>query len=366
MTPQKIRMIKALQHLKPDKIPHGEVFIHDLLVEKLTGTPMPWSHKNSMLHWAYDWLSDIEFNAHLNSRYLLGCDFVVVFPGWKLENLGERNGYPLIKDIWGRIFLSSPETTDVIYHPIQSVDDFVHYHFPPPKNFFWDNIARWKEQSPLFTACQIDIGFSMMVELIGFERLVFSLKDERSKLFTFIKNFHDFASEMVDMAIEKGADCIWLADDFAHNLGTFISPKDLLETDFQYIDLLTKRAHRRGLPVNLHACGRITDVIDSLISTGIDSLMGIQPAAGNNIYELHSKYHNHLTFIGNLDLNELLTFGSPLEVNQVVQELCEKCGEFGSFILSSCNSLTEAVSIENALTAHLACEKYGKPFFINK
>ena len=37
---------------------------------------------------------------------------------------------------------------------------------------------------------------------------------------------------MVDMAIEKGADCIWLADDFAHNLGTFISPKDLLETDF--------------------------------------------------------------------------------------------------------------------------------------
>ncbi|MDK2897701.1 MAG: uroporphyrinogen decarboxylase [Candidatus Atribacteria bacterium] len=62
----------------------------------------------------------------------------------------------------------------------------------------------------------------------------------------------------------------------------------------------------------------------------------------------------------NLDLNELLSFGSPWEIDVVVKDLVEGIGWQGGYILSSCDSLTSAVPVENALTAHLACEKYGR------
>ncbi|WP_369017581.1 uroporphyrinogen decarboxylase family protein [Thermatribacter velox] len=66
-----------------------------------------------------------------------------------------------------------------------------------------------------------------------------------------------------------------------------------------------------------------------------------------------------ITLIGNLDLNQLLPFGKPYEISIKVKELVEKIGQGGRYILSSCNSLTSAVPVENALTAHLVCERFG-------
>ncbi|WP_369017582.1 uroporphyrinogen decarboxylase family protein [Thermatribacter velox] len=290
LTPQRERMRKTLKGEIPDKIPHGEVMIDDFLVERLTGTEMPFARKNSNIHWAFDRLSETEFQAHLKARELLGCDFLVVFPLQKLNEISKRDGYPVVRDLWGRVLILSPYTFETIYHPLTNIDDLRKYRFPKPEEFSWDNIELWLNDSPFFVACQIDVGFSMFAELIGYERLMFYIKDNKKEVVNFATRFYDFAKEMAQKAIEKGAECIWLADDFAHNNGTFIAPQDLYEIDFRFMKTLVDEVHKKGSLVNLHACGRVSTVIDILVELGIDSLHGLQPAAGNDIFLIKERY----------------------------------------------------------------------------
>ena len=63
--------------------------------------------------------------------------------------------------------------------------------------------------------------------------------------------------------------------------------------------------------------------------------------------------------MGNLDLDRLMTFGTPEEVQAQVRWLCETIGPGGGFILSTCNILIDAIPPENALAMYRAAEKYG-------
>jgi len=345
----------------PDKVPHGEVMIDDSLVERITGIKISAPDRNSNVYWACNPLSESEFQAHLRAREVLGCDFVVVFPEQGLRVVGRsEDGYQVVEDAWGRVFVLTADSIRVVRYPVERLEDLKGYHFPDVGKFTWENLKLWKNHSPLFVACQIDVGFSRFVDLIGFERLMFWLKDDRKAVRNFAQRFYGFAEEMAQKAIEEGAECVWLANDFAHNKGTFISPQDLWDLDLQFMKELVRSIRRNDFPIVLHACGRVMEVIELLLEVGIDALHALQPAAGNDIFLVKRKYGNKLTLIGNLDLNELLPFGNPWDIDLAVRELVEEIGRGGGYILSSCNSLTAAIPLENALIAHLACEKYGR------
>lgn len=49
----------------------------------------------------------------------------------------------------------------------------------------------------------------------------------------------------------------------------------------------------------------------------------------------------------NVDLNYLLSFGTAEEVSNEVKKLAEIAGPTG-FVLSTCNTITDAVNVENA------------------
>ena len=66
-----------------------------------------------------------------------------------------------------------------------------------------------------------------------------------------------------------------------------------------------------------------------------------------DIEKIKEEYGDKLCLIGNVDLNYLLPFGSPEEVEKEVKKLAEIAGPEG-FILSTCNILTDAVPVENA------------------
>lgn len=355
------RMLHALNHEEPDRIPKGEVMIHDVLVGELMGVQLPKERENALLRWMTEPPSQEQFENHLRVRELLGFDFVHVCAREPLTIIGEDNqGYPIVRDVWGVEFIVTPQTTKGLAIPIPDVKALELYDFPKVEDFKFDHLRKWVGESDLFVVCQLDTGFFKIYQLLGFENYMNYIFEHQKELHQLMERFIQLEINLAKKAIAEGADCIWLADDYAHNGGPFISPAKLAELDFQYMEKLVKEVHKMNIPVVLHSCGNQNQVLDYLVDIGIDGLHSLQPSAHNDIGKIKKTYGDKLCLIGNIDINYLLPKGSPYQIDQVVKENIRVAGLGGGYVVSSCNLLNEDVPPENALAMALAVEKYGK------
>ena len=207
--------------------------------------------------------------------------------------------------------------------------------------------------------CQLDTGFFKIYLLIGFTNYMFYVFEHQAALKLLMERLADLQIRIAQEAVRRGADCIWLANDYAFNQGPFIAPELLWELDFQYEKKIVDAVHKLGVPCVLHSCGRQTATIDMIVDMGVDALHAMQPSAGNDIREFKKRYGKKLSLIGNVDISKLLPFGTPWEVDQAVKGLVQDVGRDGGYVLTTCNGIMEDVPVQNAITMHLACEKYG-------
>ena len=151
-----------------------------------------------------------------------------------------------------------------------------------------------------------------------------------------------------------------IADDIAYNRGLFLPPRlmERLVYPFYQAAICEIKAHR-DVPVFLHTDGDIRAALDNIVDCGFDGLQSLQPSAGMDIAEVKRRYGDTLCLMGNLDLDRLMPFGTPEEIETQVRWLCESIGPGGGFILSTCNILINAIPPQNALAMSRAAEKYG-------
>mgnify|MGYP005840561667 CR=1 FL=1 len=357
----KERMLTVLYVKKiPDKVPHGEVTVDPKIAQDVFGDRIPEEKGNFLVYWMCESFSDNFFERHRRLREFLGFDFAHVFPREPLAKVGEtEQGYPIIKDVWGGKVIAAPQSTEELESPIPDITKADQYKFPDVDDFSFDNLERWVNESDLFTVCQLDTGFFKIYLLVGFTNYMYYVYDHKQELKLLMERLADLQIRIAREAIRRGADCIWLANDYAFNQGTFIKPELLWELDFQYEKRIVDEVHRMGVPCVLHACGNQTKMLDMIVELGVDGLHGIQPTAKNDIRAIKKRYGKKLTLIGNLDISKLLPFGTPWEVDQAVKELIRDVGYDGGFILTTCNGIMEDVPVANAISMHLACEKYG-------
>lgn len=357
----KERMYKALRHQEPDRVPKGDVMIHDLLIEKLLGRDMPGAEDNALLRWMTEDLSDEQFAAHRDVREMLGIDWVHSMPLESSKPMGvSPEGYPLTKDIWGTVIRRTPESFDAVSVPIPDIEAADEYELPKAEDFGYGNLQRWVNESDFFTVFQLDTGFFKVYQLVGFDTYVIGVKTHPRQLHSLMERFVQLELDIARKAVAMGVNAIWLANDFAHNTGTFMRPQDHWEFDFQYAKWLVAEIHKLGVPVIMHACGNMNHTLDMLVEVGIDALHSLQPSAHNDIGEIKRKYGDRLCLIGNIDINYLVTRGSAWEVDQGVKETIQQAAPGGGYVLATTNLLNEDVPPENALAMYWAGEKYGQ------
>ena len=142
-------------------------------------------------------------------------------------------------------------------------------------------------------------------------------------------------------------DALFFGNDFGTQLDLFISPKHFDRFVMPYFSRLTAQAHKYGIKVVLHSCGSIYRVIPRLIEAGVDVLHPIQAKAKNmDAQYLAENYKDKIIFMGGLDTQDILPFGTPREVKQEVRRLKETFGP--NYILSpSHETLLPNVPVEN-------------------
>ena len=184
---------------------------------------------------------------------------------------------------------------------------------------------------------------------------------EREKLLKLMQKHVEFNVELAKACFQYGGDVVWIGDDFASNMGTFINPKDMKDFYFPLLKWqVTELKKVLNVPVVLHSDGDLSDVMDLIIDTGVDAVMALQPFCGMDILKLKKEYGDRITLWGNINISELLIFGTPAEVEEVVKETIGIAAPGGRYILSTSNSpAIPDIPTENLLAMYRSAEKYG-------
>ena len=152
-------------------------------------------------------------------------------------------------------------------------------------------------------------------------------------------------------------DAFFFGNDFGSQLDLLISPEHFDRFVMPYFREFTDQAHRHNYNVVLHSCGSIDRVIPRLIDAGVEVLHPIQAMAKDmDAQSLAKKYNGKIIFLGGVDTQRLLPFGTPDEVRAEVRRLKDLFGP--NYIVSpSHESILPNVSPENiAAMAEAAAE----------
>ena len=146
--------------------------------------------------------------------------------------------------------------------------------------------------------------------------------------------------------LEAGADGILNAVDIAFNTGTFLSPSQLDEFHFPYLEKWAGSLRSQGIPSIWHTDGDITAVLERTIDCGVSAIQCVDPLGGMDIVEIKKQVEGRLALIGNIDC-ALLQCGPPENIEREVRRVVEGCGHGGGFVLSACNAIYRGIPAEH-------------------
>jgi len=172
-----------------------------------------------------------------------------------------------------------------------------------------------------------------------------------------ILEFYLQANEIFYRATAGNLQAVLLGNDLGTQNGLLVDPETLRKLVFPGIKRLIAQAHQYNLKVIYHSCGSIGPIIGDLIDSGADVIHPIQPlAAGMDADTLKSQYGDRVVFCGGMDVQHLLTEGSPQQVREEVSRL-RKIFPSGLILSPSHEALMPDVPPANLAAMFYACCK---------
>jgi len=148
-------------------------------------------------------------------------------------------------------------------------------------------------------------------------------------------------------------------DDIAFNTGLLVHPKYLRKYVFPWYKKMGKICSEKGIGFIFHSDGDCTEAMDDLIDCGFQGFNPIQPNA-MNIVEVKKKWGKKICLIGNINLDSTLTLGTPQDVRAEVYERIRTIAPGGGYMVSSSNSITDYVPVDNMRALIDANYEYGQ------
>lgn len=144
------------------------------------------------------------------------------------------------------------------------------------------------------------------------------------------------------------ADAVFLTDDWGSQTSLMISPAMWRRFFKPYYTRVFAEAHRLGMDVIFHSCGNVTAIVDDLIEAGMDVLDPVQPGA-MDIDEVARRFGGRCSFAAAVDVQHLLSHGSPQDVRDGVRRVKETLGRpfGGGLLVGPANVITPEIPLEN-------------------
>ncbi len=123
-----------------------------------------------------------------------------------------------------------------------------------------------------------------------------------------------------------------------------ISPEQYVEFALPYEKEIVDFAHSLNLPYMLHICGNTELILDEMPKTGLDA---VELDYKTDVKKIYDKYHDCITFSGNIDPSGVIANGSKDLVRQKTLELLELYKASPRFIMNAGCAIPRSAPEEN-------------------
>jgi uroporphyrinogen decarboxylase len=244
----------------------------------------------------------------------------------------------------------------------------------PADWYAWDKraILKWPERTNrAFRAIIDDMGDKIFVmagflfglfentwQPMGFERFSIALRREKDFLRRVIKFYEDHFCMMLEAWADAGVPGAVYTDDQAFRSGPMINPRLMKELYTDSFCRITETAHKLGMKIVVHSCGRVYDLLEWWADCGFDGVHALEPTAGVELAKVKEMVGDRMCLLGNVDITHILVDATRDEVFEAVRKSIADAGQGGGYMIAPTNSHPD-ISLERLAWMLEATKKYG-------
>ena len=220
----------------------------------------------------------------------------------------------------------------------------------------WQNVtAELKKQ--ITEKSQVDTLIIVRDEMVLFERIkqllgttecLMGLIKNPNQMHILLDKIVDYHKKLTSCIMESGVAGVRFTDDWGIQNSLFIAPtqwREFIKPRMKKLYMVVKEYD--GI-VFQHTCGHLEEIMPDLIEIGVDVLDPCQPSS-NDIFSWKKQYGDSLTFMGGLDTQTYLSFGTPQEIKQSVKKVISVMADKGGYIAAPSHTITIPKENEQAM-----------------
>jgi uroporphyrinogen-III decarboxylase len=337
------RVRTTLQHEEPDKVPKFDFLYNELTLRKFVGDRKltPARTMDVWLSLGFD-LAAIGFNAP---------------KGYRAKRLSPG----IYVDEWGTKSRSGKGMSWYLDGTIKGRADLDALENPDPQAEGRTRTLEWALRSRadrIACASTVSGAFTQAWMMTGFHTFARALYADPRFVRELLSRVNDFSVEMGKIALDMGAEFIWISDDLGGSRGPMISPPHFNALVLPCLKKMVREFKRRGAFVLLHCDGNVMPIIEGIVDTGLDAFHPTERKAGMDLAVMKNRFGEDLTLIGNLEASHLIPEGRPEDIDEQMRECFRIGAPGGGYVFASDHSMHPAISAERARFVFSRAEHY--------
>ena len=375
----KERVISAVNHKPPDRVPIGEFAIDHDHVSHVIGRPTYWRNRKETTLALWDNRRDevVESCIRDYEEFINKMDYDVITldlvppknhnvtdkPRQVAEGVWEDTKGNIYKyaasndSIYqmnsgeGKLSLSDKDIKE-IYERVSAIDDSCFEVI----EYFGKKYGNDKA----IVARTMDVADFLEWPFGGdyYHKIMLSMlcPDERKKLYDACVLYNEV---MLERCRKHNVLIAISSYDFCMNTGPIISPNCIRDVYMPLFKTVNKSAENADIIPFFHCCGKLWDILDDYVDAGFKGFQSIQESAGVDSVRLKKEYGDKLTFWTGVQC-ETLTEGSLDDIEKEVNRYLNVMMPNGGFIFGATNSVQFGAKTENYLKALEIVREKGK------
>ncbi|MDR3709248.1 MAG: uroporphyrinogen decarboxylase family protein [Capsulimonadaceae bacterium] len=282
-----------------------------------TDEPTPVSDAGNVVSQA-----NLGWRAEEQLRRMLGDDFRWICPQWTSYK------HPDNKPIWEHQHNAHDGLASAgVFAQCEDAREVEDFPWPNPDYLdFTQTIQALKGAGDVYRASGMwSCFFHDVADFFGMENYFVKMYSDPEVVEAVTRKICEFyleANERFFALAKDEVDGVFFGNDFGTQLDLLVSPRLFDRFIMPWFTKFTEQGHRHGYQVILHSCGAIHKVIDRLIDAKVDALHPLQAkAADMDAASLARDFQGRIAFMGGIDTQHLLVYGTPDEVRDDVRRI---------------------------------------------
>ncbi len=220
--------------------------------------------------------------------------------------------------------------------------------------------AQWPDHAVVMCPGWMPL-FCSACDAFGMQNALIKMATQPDVFEAFVANQHAYYMDILARTVDAArgvADIVWLGDDYASQDTLIMGPERWRRFIKPYLAEQVALVRAAGLPVMLHSCGAIRDILPDLIDIGVSAMLVFQTtAAGMEAESIARDFGGKLVFYGGIDCQQLLTFGTPDDVAAAHQHNVSAYESCGGYVVANCHHCIGNIQGQNIVAMSRAARE---------